>query len=326
MSVAATVTSRSTAVAVVSPKFIIKGLDETFVHWIPLARKEARTIATSKGTWLLALLLVLWGYRPTYAGWDGLGATMTAGYIQTASTVVLPLGVMLLSYQSIVGERTSGSAKLLFGLPLTRTDVLLGKIIGRTAGLSGPIVTAFLALGVIGLADYGLFDPVVYLGVLAVSLAYVAVLVSLAVSVSAVVNRTVTAAAIVFGVLFLPVILLWQRIATTLFTQLTGVPVNPFDPPASGLLFMLLRATPSGAYHVVTNWILGVGNSADGYSTVVSELQPQVSTNAFVVEATFPSGTVPVYLHEAVSLAVLAVWAVVPIALARSRFTRGDVV
>jgi ABC-type transport system involved in multi-copper enzyme maturation permease subunit len=51
-----------------------------------------------------------------------------------------------------------------------------------------------------------------------------------------------------------------------------------------------------------------------------------VSTNAFVVEATFPSGTVPVYLHEAVSLAVLAVWAIVPIALARARFTRDDVV
>jgi ABC-type transport system involved in multi-copper enzyme maturation permease subunit len=296
------------------------------LHWFPLARKEARHVATSTGGWVLAVLLVLWGYRPTYAGWDALGATITAGYVQNAGTVLLPLGVLLLSYQSIVGERSSGSAKILFGLPLTRTDVLLGKVLGRTGGIAVPVTTAFALLGVIGLIDHGLFDPLVFLGTVIVTLAYIGVLVTIGVSVSAVVDRTVTAAGIVFGVVFLPIILLWSRIAQTLFTRLTGVPVNPFDPPASGLLFGLLRLSPSGAYHVLSNWVLGVGNSADGYDTVVTELQPQVSTNAFVVEAAFPSGTVPVYLHEAVCLLVFAVWIVVPLAVARYRLTRGDVV
>jgi ABC-type transport system involved in multi-copper enzyme maturation permease subunit len=86
-----------------------------------------------------------------------------------------------------------------------------------------------------------------------------------------------------------------------------------------------LRLSPSGAYHVLSNWVLGVGNSADGYDAVLTELQPQVSTNAFVVEATFTTGTVPVYLHEAFCLLVFAVWVVVPLAVARYRFTRGDV-
>ena len=140
------------------------------MRWSPLARKEARTVATSKGVWLLAALLVPWGYRPSYVGWDGLGANITAGYVQVAGTVLLPLGVLLLSYQSIVGERTSGSVKFVLGLPLTRTDVLLGKIVGRTAGIAGPVSIAFLVLAVIGVVDHGLFEPLPFLGTVIVTL------------------------------------------------------------------------------------------------------------------------------------------------------------
>ena len=93
------------------------------MRWSPLARKECRAVATSKGVWLLAVALVLWGYRPSYVGWDGLGANITAGYVQVAGTVLLPLGVLLLSYQSIVGERTSGSVKFVLGLPQVQLEI-----------------------------------------------------------------------------------------------------------------------------------------------------------------------------------------------------------
>ena len=239
---------------------------------------------------------------------------------------VLPLGVLLLSYQSIVGERTSGSLKFILGLPLTRTDVLLGTIVGRIAGIAGPVSVSFLVLAGIGLIDHGVFNPLTFLGVVLVTLGYVCVLVSIGVSISAVAERTVTAAGAVFGVVFLPLIVLWSRISTAIFSQVTGISVNPFDPPASGLLFFLHRLSPGGAYHVVSNWVLGVGNSASTYSTVLTELQPQVSTNALVVEATFHSKTVPVYLHESVSVLILLAWLVVPLGLARIGFSRGDLV
>lgn len=74
------------------------------MRWSPLARKESRTVLTSKGVWLLAILLVPWGYRPDYAGWDALGPAITVAYVQVAALVILPLGVLLLSYQSIIGE------------------------------------------------------------------------------------------------------------------------------------------------------------------------------------------------------------------------------
>lgn len=296
------------------------------MRWSPLARKEARTVATSKGVWLLAVLLVGWGYRPSYVGWDGLGTNVTAGYVQLAATVLLPLGVLLLSYQSVVGERASGSVKFVLGLPLTRTDVLLGKVVGRTAGIAGPVSVAFLAIGVVGSVDHGTVGPLAFLGTVLVTLVYVGVLVSIAVSISAVVERTVTAAAAVFGGVFLPFVLFWEWVGVALFTGVTGTSVSPFDPPASGPLFLLLRLSPGGAYRVVSNWLLGVGNSADTYDAVLTKLQPQVSTNAYVVEATFEPGTVPPYLHEAFGVLVLLAWGVVPLAVARYRFTRGDAV
>jgi ABC-type transport system involved in multi-copper enzyme maturation permease subunit len=296
------------------------------MRWSPLARRECRAVATSNGVWLLALLLVLWGYRPSYVGYDALGANITVGYVQVAGTALLPLGVLLLSYQSVVGERTSGSLKFVLGLPLTRTDVLVGKVAGRTLGIAGPLCVAFLVLGVVGLVDHGVFDPLLFLGVVLVTLAYVCVVVSIAVSVSALARRTVTAAATVFGVVFLPFVLFWTPLVTTVFTRVTGVPVNAFDPPASGPLFLFLRLSPGGAYHVVTNWLLGVGNSAAVYSQVLTALQPNVSTNAFVVEATFSPEAVPPYLHESLGLVVLLAWFVVPLTVARYRFTRGDAV
>ena len=296
------------------------------MRWSPLARKECRAVATSNGVWLLAALLVLWGYRPSYVGWDALGANITAGYVQVAGTAFLPLGVLLLSYQSVVGERTSGSLKFVLGLPLTRTDVLVGKVVGRTLGIAGPLCVAFFALGIIGLVDHGVFDPLLFAGVVIVTLGYACVMVSVAVSVSTLASRTVTAAGAIFGGVFLPFVLFWTPLVTAAFTRVTGIPVDTFDPPAAGPLFFLLRLSPGGAYNVVTNWLLGVGNSADLYSQVLTKRQPNVTTNAYVVEATFPPNSVPLYLHESLGLVVLLAWFVVPLAIARYRFTRGDAV
>ncbi|MFC6940627.1 ABC transporter permease subunit [Salinirubellus sp. GCM10025818] len=296
------------------------------MRWVPLARKEARAVASSKGVWLLAVLLVPLGYRPNYVGWDALGPNITAGYVQMAGSALLPLGVLLLSYRSIVGERTSGSVKIVLGLPLTRTDVLIGKVLGRTAGIAGPVSVAFLVLAVVGIVDHGVFDPLVFLGTVVLTLLHVGALVSVAVSISAVVSRGVTAVGTVLGGIYFPFVLFWELLSIGLFTGVTGTPVDPFDPPASGPLFFLLRLSPGGAYRVVSNWILGVGNSPDLFNRVLTKFQPQVYANAYVVEATFPPESVPFYLHEAFSLLVLPAWIVVPLGLARYRFTRGDVV
>lgn len=294
------------------------------MRWYPLAREECKALLSSKGVWLLALALLLWTYRPSYDTWDGLGPDMTIGFVQFGAGLLLPLAAVVLGYQAIVGDRTSGSLKFVLGLPLTRGEILAGKLVGRTAGIAIPASLSFVVVTVLGAVQYGFFSPLRYLAVLAVTLVYVTVLVSVVVSVSALVERTTTAAATLFVGLILIFELAWQFLSVTLYSRLTGVPVDPSNPPAEGGLFLLARLSPSGAYNTVTNWILDVGNSADFHNSVLQERQPNVNTNVLVVETTFDPGTVPPYLHEAGGLLVLAAWGLVPLAIAYYRFNRGD--
>ncbi|WP_157533113.1 ABC transporter permease subunit, partial [Haloferax profundi] len=171
------------------------------------------------------------------------------------------------------------------------------------------------------LFEHGVFSVLPFLGTLIVTLLLGATMVSLGMFVSTITRWTVTAATAVFA--YFLVTLFWSSIVTSVYTNLTGVPVNPYDAPASGPLFFALRLTPDGAYNVLTNWLLGVGNSAELFHIVYTKLAPGVSVNAFVVEAAF-SGSGPWYLHPALSLATLFVWLVVPLGLARWVFARGD--
>ncbi|ARS91115.1 ABC transporter permease subunit [Natrarchaeobaculum aegyptiacum] len=294
------------------------------MRWFPLAREEARALVTAKGVWLLALALPLWTYRPTYDTWDALGSNMTIGFVQYGAAVLLPLAAIALCYRTVVGERADGRLKIVLGLPLTRGDVLLGKLVGRTIGIAIPSLVALGLVTVVGVVRFGFFDPLRYLAVLSVTLLYLATLVSIVVSVSAIAERAATVAATLFVGLLVVFELLWREVATMLYSRLTGVPVTLYDPPADGRLFLLDRLSPSGAYNTVTNWLLETGNSAAFHNSVVSELQPGTGVNVLVVDTTFDSGTVPWYLHESGGLVILFAWGLVPLAIAYYRFDRGD--
>lgn len=291
------------------------------MRWSPLARSEYRTVLTSKGAWILALLVVLWGFRPTYTGWDAVEQNITIGYIQTGVDLFLPIGALLLSYQSLIGERTTGSIKFLLGLPLTRSQILFGKTTGRFIGIGTALIAATFVLAGIGLVEHGTFSLLPFLGTLVTTLLFASSMVAIGVFISTITQRTVTAATGVFA--YLIVTLFWSQIVTSVYTAVTGIPVDPYDAPASGPLFFALRLTPDGAYNVLTNWLLGVGNSTELFHIVYTKLAPGVSVNAFVVEAAFDGGG-PWYLHPVLSLAVLLVWVVVPVVLARRVFSRGD--
>lgn len=292
------------------------------MRWSPLARKECRTIITSKGAWLLVPLIILWGFRPTYAGWGALHQNITVGYIQIGASFLLPLGTMLLGYQSLVNERTSGSIKFLLALPLTRTHVLLGKTIGRFVGVGAIALLSFLLLTIIGIVEHGVFSVLLYLGVVIATLILVADFIAIAVAISAVAKRTVTAATSIVGIFL--ILIEWQSIVRNLYSALTGVQISPYNPPADGPFFLLLRLTPDAAYNVLTNWLLGVGNSADLFHFVYMQIQPSSQVNVYVVDTTFQPGTVPWYLHPALSIVILLLWLLLPLSLARVLFNRGD--
>lgn len=277
-------------------------------RWLPLARAECRTLLSSKPLWVFTCLLVVWMYRPNYIVWHSLSSDMVAGYVQYSASLVLPFAVILLCYHSIVGEDESGSIKFLLGMPISRKEIIVAKIAGRGAGISLAILIATGVVTVIGAIDHGIPSLSNLLAVLLVTILYAYVLVTISVAVSAFVRRSVTAAGILF-VGFLVFDLFWQFIAAAIGSKIAGGSiVNRFFTEESVILF-LERISPTGAYHVTTNWIIGAGNSAASHNAVLTELQPNHSTNILAVETSLEAGTHPLYLHESIAIAILLIWA-----------------
>ena len=99
-------------------------------------------------------------------------------YLPVAS-VVSVVGT-LLGYNAIVGERASGSLKVLLGAPHTRRDIVVGKFFGRAAVVALTVLIGFAVVGAhyAVLADSpsvtayaGLAGKMVVLGVVFVAIA-----------------------------------------------------------------------------------------------------------------------------------------------------------
>ncbi|MFH5802207.1 ABC transporter permease subunit [Haladaptatus sp. CMAA 1911] len=127
------------------------------MSWIAVAKKDIRDAARSRRLLSLIALFVLF-----FAGASYFFVKVTNTYevenanelaiilsLTTPTAIFLPAVGILSGYRSVVGERDSGSLKLLLSLPHTRTDVLLGKFIGRATIVSVATVIGLIASGVV---------------------------------------------------------------------------------------------------------------------------------------------------------------------------------
>lgn len=252
-----------------------------------------------------------------------MGSDMTLGFTQLSVQLLLPFVVFLLTFRAVVSPRTAGSLKLTLSLPLTRREILLGKILGRSAGICAVVVTATVALTVLGTVRFGFPNPLRFASVVGSTLLYILVLVTISVSASAMSSSLVRVVGTVFTTYVLAFIF-WDQITGSLYGGFTGTSVNRLSPPAEGGLFLLDRLAPESAYNVLTNWLLGVGNSADSFEFVVPELTPGNTTDTLVVEAAFQAGSEPFYLHPALAVVILLLWIAIPAFVASHRFRRAD--
>lgn len=280
---------------------------------------------TQKSVWVLVPLLVAIGYQPSSLGHRRMGADITLGFTQISMELLFPFVVFLLTFRAVVSPRTSGSLKLTLNLPLTRREILFGKILGRSVAIGVVVITAVVALTVLGIVRFGFPNPIRLALVVGTTLLYTLTLVTISVSVSAMSSSLVRVVGTVFTVYVLAFIFR-ELVTDSLYTGLTGTSVNRNSPPSEGLWFLFDRLSPESAYNVLTNWLLGVGNSADTFEFVLSELEPGRSTNALVVEAVFQAGSEPFYLHPAFAVGILLFWIAIPAVVASYRFRRADLI
>jgi ABC-2 type transport system permease protein len=218
--------------------------------------------------------------------------------------VFVSIAAIVVAAGAIAVERDSGSSKLLLGFPHSRLDVVLGKLVGRTAVLAVALLVGLALTLVVALTLFDSFSAVDYAVFTLVTLLLVLVYVGIMVALSATTASGGRAMAYGIGA-FVALELLSDLLPTLALFVTDGFSLTTTG-PLPGWIAFLTVSTPTAAYTNALMWFLGDGTA---------------------VELAFEGalgGSVPFYLTGWASLAVLGLWLVVPLSLGYRRFAMAD--
>ncbi|ELY50756.1 ABC transporter permease [Natronorubrum bangense] len=297
-----------------------------------IARKDFQDAVRSWMFWGLSLfffvLLVAVTGTISYFGEDiaAEGATTEALvlFVSQITRLVIPLIALILGWKAIAGERETGSIKILLSLPHSRKDVLLGKLLGRSAVLSVSLVVGFALAAIIVAALLGSFDIVDYVSLLVMAIIYGLAYTSIAVALSSITRSTTIAGAAMFGV-FILFYIVWNALQTVFQVLMNRGTID-------GVSYTQEVAGPDGTAQQMTmdrlpDWALFIdmidpGNAFQNAITVLSSTGGSELGTSYP-DAWFANG-VPFYLENWFSFVILLLWIVVPMAIALYRFDRVD--
>lgn len=235
--------------------------------------------------------------------------------------VIVPLLGLIVGYMAVVGERRSGSLKILLGLPPTRADVVFGKLLGRLAVVGTAILVAVVTAAVLSAVLFGGVPVVELAALFVVTTVLGAAFVGIAVGCSAgLLTRGRTMAAVVgMYILFLG---FWDAAIGGFYRLLMGrYPPNPFvsEQTIEPWVVLLSRLNPMEAYGIIGSSLL----DQDIFPLIlqfpigVPTISPDQYENAL-------SGDVPFYLSDWFAGVILLGWILLPVIIGYLRFERTD--
>ena len=285
---------------------------------ITVARKDFEDAVQSRMLWSLMGLLVFIVGMVYFAVWWNVDSPEAIDIVGPASAIMqllVPLVALIAGYLSVVGERQSGSIKVLLSLPPKRRDVVFGKLLGRSGVIASAVLAAFLALVVLSLVFFQELPIVDFIGITAASVLTGLAFIGIAVGISAMVSSRGRAMAGVIG-LYLVFLLFWDILTAGLHRLVVGeLPGTPGDQFEAWYVF-LQWLNPLEAYSVLTDAILG---ETFGAFTIPLFAPQDVSATGEIV-----AGDVPFYLQDFVAIPILLLWFVLPVVLGYLRFRKAD--
>lgn len=299
-----------------------------------VAEKDFRDAVRSRALLLLSVVFVVFFTAAAFFFADsvqqalqGSGQSVDSdSFLQALTTVtrlVVPLIGLILAYAAIVGERESGTVKLLLSLPHSRLDVVVGKFLGRSAVVALPVLLGFLAAVPVFPATGVEFKPLGYAGfaILTVLVGMVFVGIALGASASSTTRRSIIGSVGLFALFTL----LWgqisQAIAQRASENLGGINDTlgtDFGGPALSKFYLVVHhLNPLATYESLTAGII--------YDDPVIARVSVVARNQFEQQAFAQQvGDLPGYLSTPVLVLYLLAWIVVPVALGYLVFERKD--
>ncbi|RJT07529.1 ABC transporter permease subunit [Halococcus sp. IIIV-5B] len=268
---------------------------------ITIARKEVVDALRSRLVWLLVGVFVIVTV-PQILSLTALSMTVPQATRSLAIYFMplIPLVGLVVGYKAVVGERESGSLRILLGLPSTRGDAVLGKVLGRSVVFVAAAVVAILCSGAVVRFVYGGLDPRAFIGTGIFLLLYGLSWVGIGVGLSSIVSTQFRAMAGAVGIyalcnVFWEVLIL--PLAAYAFTGSASTeslqPVEIATEPAWYLYFQ--RLNPTQAFK--------------GGSYSFSQI--------------FETGA-PVPPVDMFGITMLVVWIVLPVVIGYWRFNRED--
>lgn len=304
---------------------------------LAVARKDFKDVRRAKTLWIVIGLLGLVSGLLAYV-FDGSPETTDQQLVENLfrsiagiNAVLLPIVVLIATYLAIAGEREQGSIKFLLGLPNSRQDVILGKLLSRLGMVSVAVAVMFLVALIIALVRFAVFPAGVFFGVFLMTLFYGAVFVGVAIAMSSITASRSRAVAGAVGTYFVSILVYFlpginvRAIVRFVYEDALGQSAN-LD------LYQFVQYTsPFFAFQKSLNLVLPERLQATFFKGERAREQG-VSTGGGQAGGGDPGGfqsaiesvDLPFYLTDEFGLVVLAAWMVIPLALGYWRFERAD--
>ncbi len=256
------------------------------------ARRDMRVIALSVIFTLLALGIAYFGSAPT--GTLGLrGFDVTVASLVSLGVFIIPLVALLLGYDAVVGEEERGTMGLLLALPVTRTQVLLGKFLGLAGILTLSTTAGFGLAGILIGVAAGMDEVLSYLVFITTATLLGMAFLSMGLLLSTVSSEKSRA---VFGSIFI-----WLFFVAIYDLILLGLVVTAKGALSTNVFAFLLALNPTDAFRILNLLRLEEMRTTLGLATLIPEAY-----------------------SAAIFAAALAAWIILPLFAAVVLFNRKD--
>lgn len=289
-----------------------------------VARKDFEDAVRSQMVWgVIAVFVGFMGFVMLAALGTSDGAVASGdaalGLTAQLSQLFVPLVALVVGYMAIVGERRTGSLRVLLTYPHSRRDIVFGKLVGRSAVIAvalgaGSVVSLLLASVLVAAPDVGnavgLVGSIVLFGV---------AFTGLAVGISASVRTRGRAMAMAIGSL-LVFLLVWDAAGAGLYAVVTGsLPALEAEP----WYFLVKRLNPVSAFRAVADGFV-TGRLGTLFQIGVEEI-PQGATAEQLRLSNRVNGPLPFYLTTWFAGVTLAAWGLIATGIGYLRFARSDI-
>jgi ABC-2 type transport system permease protein len=292
--------------------------------WADVARKDFEDALRSKLLWGLILVFVaflamsLLSAEHLFPEPLTVDAALALAGVAMLAQLFVPGIALVAGYMSVVGERRSGSLRVLLSYPFSRFDVVAGKLVGRTLVTTTALTVGFAAAGLLVVALYGVPDFTVFVGFVATGVLVGVAFTGLAVGGSAAAATRGRARTLTIGS-FVGMVFFWKPAAVGLYYAFNGsVPGLQAD----RWYFLLKRLNPLEAYRVLTGAVLD--RRVAEVPNLPLENVPRTNPTEPLEIAQRIAGEVPFYLEDWFSVVVLLAWGLVPLAVGYWRFEESD--